>query len=80
MMEILKKSLHSCGVQICRFLDKHLPSIGGENWWQSHTLNQLTYGQQGQARSRGIETLGGVDAGDTAMPDLKPIILPIYIL
>ena len=44
-----------------RFLEQHLPQIGGEGWWQTHVFSQLTYGQQGQVRSRGIQTLGGLD-------------------
>jgi hypothetical protein len=48
--------------QILRhFLEQHLPQIGGEDWWQTHVFSQLTYGQQGQVRSRGIQTLGGLD-------------------
>lgn len=30
-------------------------------WWQSHVIRQLSYGQQGQVRSRGIERLGQLD-------------------
>jgi hypothetical protein len=44
-----------------RFLEQHLPQIGGEDWWQTHVFSQLTYGQQGQVRSRRIQTLGGLD-------------------
>ncbi len=44
-----------------RFLEQHLPQIGGNDWWQTHVFSQLTYGQQGQVRSRGIQTLGGLD-------------------
>lgn len=43
------------------FLEQHLPKIGGENWWQTHVFSQLTYGQQGQARTRQITSLGGLD-------------------
>lgn len=53
--------LRETALQLSRYLQKHLPLIGGENWWQTHVLQQLTYGQQGQARSRGIDTLGGLD-------------------
>jgi len=43
------------------FLDKHLRGHGGENWWQDHVVAELTYGQQGQVRSRGLTELGHFD-------------------
>ena len=43
------------------FLEKHLKAHGGENWWRDHVIAELTYGQQGQARSRGITGLGQLD-------------------
>lgn len=30
-------------------------------WWESHVINTLSYGQKGQVRSRGIERLGQLD-------------------
>jgi hypothetical protein len=32
-----------------------------EQWWNSHVVEQLSYGQRGQVRSRGIERLGQLD-------------------
>ena len=30
-------------------------------WWESHVISQLSYGQRGQVRFRGIERLGQLD-------------------
>ncbi|MDA7891872.1 Swt1 family HEPN domain-containing protein, partial [Akkermansiaceae bacterium] len=30
-------------------------------WWESHVISLLSYGQRGQVRSRGIERLGQLD-------------------
>jgi hypothetical protein len=61
MIEIVQKQLRYTAPEIGRFLQAHLPSIGGDNWWESHVFNQLTYGQQGQVRTRGIKSLDGLD-------------------
>ena len=61
MIEIVQKQLRNTAPEIGRFLKAHLPNIGGENWWESHVVNQLTYGQQGQVRTRGIKSLDGFD-------------------
>jgi len=56
-----KNAYNSLSLETKRFVEQHLPKIGGDEWWQTHVLSQLTYGQQGQVRSRGIQTLGGLD-------------------
>jgi hypothetical protein len=61
MQTILQSQLRGTATELGRFLTAQLPSIGGESWWSSHVVNQLTYGQQGQIRTRGIESLGGLD-------------------
>ncbi len=61
MIEIVQKQLRNTAPEIGRFLQAYLPSIGGDNWWESHVFNQLTYGQQGQVRTRGIKSLDGLD-------------------
>jgi len=61
MIQSIKHHLNSTGIAVCRFLQDRLPVIGGEGWWNTHVLSQLTYGQQGQVRTRNITTLGGLD-------------------
>jgi hypothetical protein len=58
---MLAPHLKSLAQFLGQFLSQKLPDIGGEDWWQTHVFSQLTYGQQGQVRSRGIQTLGGLD-------------------
>jgi hypothetical protein len=61
MQAILQNQLRGTATELVRFLNAQLPGIGGDSWWSSHVVNQLTYGQQGQIRTRGIESLGGLD-------------------
>jgi hypothetical protein len=61
MLTILQNQLRGTAIELGRFLNAQLPSVGGDSWWTSHVVNQLTYGQQGQIRTRGIESLGGLD-------------------
>ena len=61
MQTILQNQLRGTAIELVRFLKAQLPSIGGDLWWASHVVNQLTYGQQGQIRTRGIECLEGLD-------------------
>jgi hypothetical protein len=61
MQTILQNQLRGTAAELGRFLNAQLPSIGGDSWWSSHVVNQLTYGQQGQIRTRGIESLGELD-------------------
>jgi len=61
MQRTIYASLGVTSQELARFLGSHLPLIGGEDWWQTHVFSQLTYGQQGQVRSRRIQTLGGLD-------------------
>jgi hypothetical protein len=61
MQTILQSQLRGTATELGRFLNAQLPSIGGESWWSSHVVNQLTYGQQGQIRTRGIKSLDGLD-------------------
>lgn len=51
------------GNELVGFLNDQFTKELGEpsNWWQSHVVRQLSYGQQGQVRSRGIERLGQLD-------------------
>ena len=44
-----------------RFLNQHLPSIGGDNWWETHVFRQLSYSQQGHIRTKGIDDLSKLD-------------------
>jgi hypothetical protein len=60
-MSAIEQHLRATSAQLCRFLGDHLPSIGGSNWWETHVVGMLTYGQQGQIRARGITDLGGLD-------------------
>jgi hypothetical protein len=61
MIHNVQNQLRITSPEIGRFLKAHLPDIGGDNWWESHVVNQLTYGQQGQVRTRGIKSLDGLD-------------------
>ena len=61
MQTILQNQLRGTAAELGRFLNAQLPSIGGDSWWTSHVVNQLTYGQQGQIRTRGIKSPGGLD-------------------
>lgn len=61
MQRTIYASLGAISQELARFLGSHLPLIGGENWWQTHVVSQLTYGQQGQVRTRGIDRPGGLD-------------------
>lgn len=58
---MLAPHLKSLAQLLGQFLSQKLPDIGGENWWQTHVVSQLTYGQQGQVRTRGIDRPGGLD-------------------
>lgn len=57
----LTSHLRETAIHLSRFLQSNLPKIGGDGWWQTHVLSQLTYGQQGQVRTRDIDRLGGLD-------------------
>lgn len=59
--DLLLRHLRTSAAELCRFLGKHLPAIGGEGWRMTHVINQLSYSQQGQVRARGIHDLGGLD-------------------
>jgi hypothetical protein len=61
MIDQLQIHLRKLAAELARFLNTHLPPRGGDNWWETHVLQQLTYGQQGQVRTRGITTLSGLD-------------------
>jgi hypothetical protein len=61
MIDSIKHQLQVTGATLVLFLESQLSGIGGENWWQTHVLQQLTYAQQGQVRLRGISRLGGLD-------------------
>jgi hypothetical protein len=61
MQRTIHASLGATSQELARFLGSHLPLIGGANWWQTHVVSQLTYGQQGQVRTRGIDRPGGLD-------------------
>jgi len=61
MQAILQNQLRVTATELGRFLNAQLPGIGGDSWWTSHVVNQLTYGQQGQIRTRGIKSLDGLD-------------------
>lgn len=61
MQTILQSQLRGTATELVHFLNAQLPGIGGGSWWSSHVVNQLTYGQQAQIRTRGIECLEGLD-------------------
>jgi hypothetical protein len=61
MQTILQNQLRGTATELGQFLNAQLPNIGGDSWWTSHVVNQLTYGQQGQIRTRGIKSLDGLD-------------------
>ena len=50
-------------LELATFLEEKFTGKLGENgrWWQSHVVDQLSYGQKGQVRSRGIKHLKGLD-------------------
>jgi hypothetical protein len=53
--------LHIAANSLAAFLEKHLKQEGESNWWQTRVVSELTYGQQGQVRARGITGLGQLD-------------------
>ncbi len=61
MVEQLQAHLRMIGVELASLLGAHLPALGGAEWWNTRVEQQLTYGQQGQVRTRRITTLGGLD-------------------
>jgi len=50
-------------LELVAFLEKRFENKLGDSsrWWQSHVIDQLSYGQNGQVRSRGIKHLKGLD-------------------
>ena len=61
MEDRIQAHLRSLAGQLAGFLHTHLNGRGGDDWWDTRVVQQLTYGQQGQVRSRGITTLAGLD-------------------
>lgn len=59
--DTLHNHLRITAGELCRFLGDRLPGIGGDDWWHTHVISQLSYSQQGQARARVINDLGGLD-------------------
>lgn len=60
MTEQLQQHLRAVGTELVSVLGEFLPRLG-DDWWDTHVLQQLTYGQQGQVRTRGITKLGQLD-------------------
>ena len=57
-------NIHSqFALELVNFLEKKFTDKLGDSsrWWQSHVIDQLSYGQKGQVRSRGIKHLKGLD-------------------
>ena len=61
MLASIQETLRTSSRVIVRFLDQHLPGIGGENWWETHVFRQLSYSQQGHIRTKGIDDLSKLD-------------------
>jgi hypothetical protein len=61
MLASIQETLRSSSRAIMRFLNQHLPSIGGDNWWETHVFRQLSYSQQGHIRTKGIDDLSKLD-------------------
>ena len=61
MLASIQETLRTSSRAIVRFLDQHLPGIGGENWWETHVFRQLSYSQQGHIRTKGIDDLSKLD-------------------
>jgi hypothetical protein len=60
-MDQVSPHLCTTGTELCRYLAAKLPGIGGATWWETHVVAQLTIGQQGHMRARGIRQLAGLD-------------------
>lgn len=61
MDSTLKEFLRTTASSLSRFLDEHLPEIGGSGWWQTHVLNLLSHGQRGQVHTKNISRIGALD-------------------
>lgn len=61
-MDLLQQH-HRFARELARFIEfQFRDKLGNpEDWWESHVLNNLSIGQRGQVRSRGIERLGQLD-------------------
>jgi hypothetical protein len=57
----LQKITRLAAQALCRFIEQQLPSIGGDNWWETHVFRQLSYSQQGHIRTKGINDLSKLD-------------------
>lgn len=57
----LQKITRLAAQALCRFIEQQLPSIGGDNWWETHVFLQLSYSQQGHIRTKGIDDLSKLD-------------------
>lgn len=45
---------------LAAWLSKVMPQIG-ENWWQDHVIERLTYAQQRQAQERNFREIADLD-------------------
>lgn len=53
--------LNHAAAELCRFLDKRLPTLGDEDWWAKRVVDKLSFQQQRYVEQRGISELGGLD-------------------
>lgn len=53
--------LNHAAAELCRFLDKRLPTLGDEDWWVKRVVDKLSFQQQRYVEQRGISELGGLD-------------------
>jgi len=61
MRATLQSPLALIAQSLATFLEKQFTDHSASDWWQQHVLDELTYGQQGQVKSRGINTIEQLD-------------------
>ena len=59
----LSEYRRTCARELVTVLEANFrEKLGNQSeWWETHVISQLSYGQKGQVRSRGIERLGQLD-------------------
>ena len=61
MSTIISGLLNDAATELCQFLGKILPVLGGEGWWKMSVVNKLSHQQARYVEQRRITTLDGLD-------------------
>ena len=57
MLQHLKEATR----ELCRFLEKVLAEVGGDDWWQRLVVGQLSFQQQRYVEQRDVKRLESLD-------------------